>query len=867
MCHILLILAAFFCAMQAEAAELVTITEENLAGLEVPDGKESDWIFGDTLLVNDKISAVVAASRPSRHANMTVRNVGGCVIDLTQREKPNDQLSCFYPGGGFSYKFVGAASDGGEALDSGPRLALQGDSVSLQLRADAEAGRPQVDLTYTLREGDDCLQIATRYSNPNPDPISVEVRDLVRADRTFVSGADQRRNVIWWDDVFFEQTYAIIPVGCDILFADEPVEKPRPVRAPVRYDVGKAGAITLKPGQDLLLRRQLFPTRNLLNARSRAAAIAGEATASLRVSVRDPAGPVAGATVELSEGRQVYASGRTAADGHLVTMLPTGKEEWRFTAKAVGRGVLTGAITAAELAAGAKVLELGAPGTVVANVTDSSGQPIPCKVQFRPRSDPGFADPKTRFDDPDFGPDSTHTAVKNLVYSHNGRFRQPLTPGDYDAVVSYGTEYDVAVIPLTIVEGQETPLRAELRHSVDTTGWVSGEFHSHASPSGDNTTSQFGRVQNLLCEQIEFAPCTEHNRISSYQPHLERLESTHLMATCSGMELTGKVLRVNHQNAFPLIERRYQQDGGGPTVNNDSPIAQIERLALWDDGSEKLLQMNHPNLPQILGDRDLDGKLDAGFEKMFGFVDVIEVHPPAAIFSKPATVEAARKDLNGIFNWLQMLNLGYRLVGVVNTDAHYTFHGSGWLRNYIKSSTDNPAEIDTLEMVRASQQGHLVMTNGPFLEVEASAAGERAGPGDDLQAANGGVSLRVRVQCPNWFDIDRVQLFVNGRPAEEFNFTRRSHGELFSPDTVQFDHRFQVSLESDAHLVVAAIGEESSLGVVMGPDHAADKPVAVANPIFVDFDGNGFEANGDLLDLPIPHQQQRSPHRHSHPHR
>jgi hypothetical protein len=327
------------------------------------------------------------------------------------------------------------------------------------------------------------------------------------------------------------------------------------------------------------------------------------------------------------------------------------------------------------------------------------------------------------------------------------------------------------------------------------------------------------------------------------------------------------VLRVNHQNAFPLIERRYQQDGGGPAVNNDSPIAQIERLALWDDGSEKLLQMNHPNLPQILGDRDLDGRLDAGFEKMFGFVDVIEVHPPAAIFSKPATVEAARKDLNAIFNWLQMLNLGYRLVGVVNTDAHYTFHGSGWLRNYIKSSTDNPSEIDTLEMVRASQQGHLVMTNGPFLEVEAAAAGERAGPGDDLQAADGGVNLRVRVQCPNWFDVDRVQLFVNGRPAEEFNFTRRSHGKLFSPDTIRFDHRFPVSLKSDAHLVVAAIGEESSLGVVMGPDHAADKPVAVANPIFVDFDGNGFEANGDLLDLPIPHQQQRSPHRHSHPHR
>jgi len=43
--------------------------------------------------------------------------------------------------------------------------------------------------------------------------------------------------------------------------------------------------------------------------------------------------------------------------------------------------------------------------------------------------------------------------------------------------------------------------------------------------------------------------------------------------------------------------------------------------------------------------------------------------------------------------------------------------------------------------------------------------------------------------------------------------------------------------------------------------------VAVANPIFIDVDGNGFEPNGDLLDLPIPHQQTITPHRHAHPHR
>jgi hypothetical protein len=46
---------------------------------------------------------------------------------------------------------------------------------------------------------------------------------------------------------------------------------------------------------------------------------------------------------------------------------------------------------------------------------------------------------------------------------------------------------------------------------------------------------------------------------------------------------------------------------------------------------------------------------------------------------------------------------------------------------------------------------------------------------------------------------------------------------------------------------VAAIGERSKLGPVMGPEHAADLPVAVSNPIFVDVDGGGFKPNRDTL--------------------
>ena len=43
-----------------------------------------------------------------RNANMTVREVGGCLIDLTCRDRQSDQLSAFYPGGQLrDLKFAG----------------------------------------------------------------------------------------------------------------------------------------------------------------------------------------------------------------------------------------------------------------------------------------------------------------------------------------------------------------------------------------------------------------------------------------------------------------------------------------------------------------------------------------------------------------------------------------------------------------------------------------------------------------------------------------------------------------------------------------------------------------------------------------
>ncbi len=260
--------------------------------------------------------------------------------------------------------------------------------------------------------------------------------------------------------------------------------------------------------------------------------------------------------------------------------------------------------------------------------------------------------------------------------------------------------------------------------SVQTPGWVSGDFHSHSTPSGDNTSSQLGRVLNLLCEHVEFAPCTEHNRLSTYEPHLDRLGVRRLMGTSVGIELTDSPLELNHHNAFPLVRHEHEQDDGAPEADADLEL-KVERLALWDHGSDKLVQQNHPNIGHLFFDRNGDGRPDGGFQKVFPYLDCIEVHPLNTILDRPTAAKDAgsRRGNNRIFNWLQMINDGHRVPGVVNTDAHYNFHGSGHLRIYIKSPTDDPSQIKTLDIVHAVEHGNVVMTTGPYLEVSLEAGG------------------------------------------------------------------------------------------------------------------------------------------------
>lgn len=823
----------------ASGAELIVLDEETWASC-LPQGKEVDAIYGDFVLRNDRLIAVIARPVAGRNANMTVRNVGGCIIDLTLTSGPNDQLSAYYPGGNRAAwrkaKAVPPWPSSTQEQESGP---MHGRLSAKKIVVELEGERPneaKMTLRYTLEDGSDSILVETEYRNPAGQAVEFPLLDDLRADGSFNKSENGKQAWFWAYDPWWGQAYGLV-------VDEHPLVTVSDGRNSVlKYVESETSLLKLEPGQTHRVVRRIFPAATQLGAQDIARRILPNPpqTQRYKVIAVDTAGhKLNDADVTILNKDKPFGTGKTSGDGSLTFEAPAG--EYSATVVATGTDTKTVPITSETT-----IAELQEPGYVRGIVTDETGGPIPCKISFEPRGNVPA---------PHFFHDTGEIAVRNVVYSSNGRFLQPIFPGTYECIISHGPEHDAAFVEITVESGKETLLEGKLIRSVQTPGYVSSDFHSHSTPSGDNTSSQFGRVLNLLCEHIEFAPCTEHNRFSTYVPHLRRIGAESLMATCTGIELTNNPGDVNHQNAFPFILHERIQDNGAP-VNDEDPEKQIERLALWDNKSEKLVQQNHPDIGHLFFDKNGDGKPDGGFKNSLGFIDVIEVHPISSIFSGPTIPSGGAKYNNTVFNWLQLLNQGVRNPGVTNTDAHYNFHGSGFLRIYLQSPTDDPAQVQTMDMVHAAEQGRVVMTSGPYLEANLlykdGNAEKSASIGDEISLPKGEAVLHVRVQCPNWFDVDRVQILLNGRMPSELNFTRGANSDKFAGGVVKFDQMIPLTLKSDTHVIVVAAGENSKMGAVMGPDHGNDMPVAVSNPIFVDVDGGGFKANGDTLDAPLP---------------
>ncbi len=820
--YFLPVVSLFACAAFAHAAPEafeVGLAEKN----QLPGGKEADGVIGDFILRNDKVEAVISGNLPLRRANMSTFYgsegiTPGCVYDLTLRGTNNDQLTYFGPAfqqGSVSWvRIIKDGRDGEATIE----VAVTG----------ANHGGVARYHYYTLRDGWPGLRITTTIVNESAEPKKLDLAGrLTNAVRTGIV-----QGVNWAD--------AIDP-------ADKAGYAYGNISAPENYGTGKDYA--LASGASATVVRFLAVGRSPVEAVGEVTRQRGQAVGEVNGMVRDAQGErVTTAQVLIRSAAprdENVGVAHPDKHGRLAFVLPEGKYVATFTD--VGR---VDVVQNIEVKAGAPAnldATLAAASAIRFKITDAAGKSIPCKAQFLAQDGTEAVN---------LGPQNRAHGCVDQYHSEKGEFRVALPPGKYRVVVTRGIEHSHLAQDVTLAPGATFDFAGKLQRLVDTTGWVSADYHNHSTPSGDNTCGTNDRLINLAAEHIEFAPTTEHNRLYDWQPHIEKLGLAAEIQTVPGMELTGSGA---HFNAFPFQPQPRTQDGGAPVWNSDPRITAIT-LRDWQGAEpDRWIQINHPDMVKNFTDADGDGRLDGGFHGLATLIDGIETENYSAssiLDGRPFRIgknkdgkESVQPLREGI--WLQLLNRGHRYAAMAVCDAH-SVHGNGvggW-RMYLPSQSDKPAEIDWRENSRHAKAGHSYLTTGPFLHVT---TGDGTGPGDTTRAVGGSVKLKVRVQCTDWIEIDRVQVLVNGRARPELNFTRAANAKMFQDGVVKFDETIDVPLSEDAHVIVVATGEKSDLSIGYGTSTQAKiKPIAYHNPIFVDLDGHGFTANGDTLGFPLP---------------
>jgi len=815
---------------QREAVEAVEIQLANRDLL--PGGKEADGILGDFILRNNRIHALISGAQPLRRANMRTENnfvTQGCLYDLDLRGAHNDQITAFRPGdfgGEVSWVRVAGNVRNGVAIET-VRTAAKGSGLFVRHE-------------YRLEHDWQHILVTSTYRNEGRSPVKVKPPPVWRG---------------------FEDSKEWNINGIRVADSTDPFDK-RAYAWGAATGATLAGEVELQPGEQKEFGVVLAVADSPLAAYGVVASL-GRDAGNAAGTIKGPGGqPATHASLLIPVGEQPLPH-YPDAKGEFSFRLPVGQ----FTLRTddIGRDAVERTF---EIKGGATThlrLDVAEASAVKVEIKGEAGEFLPGKVQFI-----GVEGTPT----PNFGTNYRVRGGDHQYQTHNGRVQQQTPPGRYLLRVTRGPEYDLAERTIDVPKGQTVGVSVTLKRTVNTPGWVSTDFHSHSSPSGDNYCGTDDRIINLVAEHVEFAPATEHNRIYDWQPHIDRLGLTRRLRTIIGLELTGA---FQHLNAFPLKPDALAQDGGAPVYHYDPRIDAIV-LRNWGTpsthpggsrhdtyqntrvgapyfagGPDRWVQVNHPSVGRVFFDRDGDGAEDGGFTGLEQLLDAAEVWSDNILDGKPVIERsfggAVRKMPNRTFGWLQMLNQGRHIWCVAVSDAHRIFgNGVGGWRTYVLAGAEEPGDINPSEIIQNAKKGRMMITNGPFLEVST----DGGKPIGSTITAKGGVNLKIRVQAADWIGVDRVQVMVSGRQPAEYNFTDRSHPAKFRKGVLRFDETVRIALDRDEHLIVVATGERSDLRRGWGRSpYGRMRPVAYTNPIYVDVDGDGFKANGDTLGYPL----------------
>ncbi len=444
---------------------------------------------------------------------------------------------------------------------------------------------------------------------------------------------------------------------------------------------------------------------------------------------------------------------------------------------------------------------LPATGRLRATVVDETGAPVPARVAvigFDPSPEPVFASigangPEVTGLFNDISVDRDPYGVVQTVYAGaDGVAEIDVEPGSYQVVVSRGVEYSLYSAPLAIVAGQTAAVGARIARVVDTTGFISSDYHVHGINSADARVSHRNRAMQYAGEGVDNIIMTDHHSHTDLNPTIAGLSLASFVHATIGEEIT--TWDYGHFNAYPFTIDPARPSGGSTDWGRAAPAGRdfvaygaysatpAELAALATDGPQStpdtVIQINHINsffdplridtslVPPrsfISEANKLRFRLDPATENLFH-------HFPALELWNGASRGAQREFLNDrIGIWFNHLNQGLLTTAIADTDSHqFTNLNAAGGRTWTAASSDDPADVDPGEVGRSVAAGRAVGGQGAYVQARLVAAdGSNAVADLGLEgstvvaSSNRAVDLEIRVQAPAWAPYDRIEIYAN----------------------------------------------------------------------------------------------------------
>ncbi|MCC6526614.1 MAG: CehA/McbA family metallohydrolase [Polyangiaceae bacterium] len=491
-------------------------------------------------------------------------------------------------------------------------------------------------------------------------------------------------------------------------------------------------------------------------------------------------------------------------DGSYTIHAPPGRRV-RLVPQLHGYPQATG--TVVEAASAAQDLAFAPHGLVTVHATDAgTADPLPVRVQVVPVA-PEPPTPEA------FGVEDERDGRLHQAFAMSGDVTLPVPPGQHRIVVSHGYEWELVDTTVDVAAGANEVVDAPLEHSVDSQGYLCGDFHIHTYQSPDSNDSPEHKVRASVADGLEIACSSEHEWVVDFGPVVAALG---LEAWAYGMaseELT--TFRYGHFGIVPLtVDPEAYHHGAVDWVG----LSPGEAFAAAHARPEApAIIVNHPRAPGIGGyfnalgfDRaTVTGKL-AGYSPDF---DALEVFNSTDVAGTGEMLD----------DWFALLGSGRRIFALGNSDSHHIRSSpTGYPRTCFDLGHDDPQALTPSGVRDAILAGHSTVSGGLFLTV-AGPGGE--GPGDVVANAGGPLVFTVTVQAPSFITGDSLETFVDGASVAVEPLL-----PIGSGPGQRWVNLVSLDLAPGPHFVVFHAKGAGSLA----PLHPGKRPFGMSNPVFVE---------------------------------